>query len=324
MHDLIRRGRRPSSLASADPRCVVRRRRRHGRRDFAAHCRRANPQLVLDGLAVCREPCGQRVSLARQAAFGLSGGAIHRSPARLQGRALHRVLLQPASGSRGFARIRRRAAPGRRRDSAIGRHPARRAVLDAANGLRQFGAGGGGVRHVRIALRNPSQPGSWLAAGSYQLRRSLREFAASGQTPAAASCRAKPAVLAIQAPRRIHGTRRPAIWILPTDAALQSVADPDPNTANTSPDGSAKADAKNTQQLPPGTNPLDSGEKGDSAQPSDANAHFVRRAPIRNPASRTVPKTRRMPRTRTNPAVPARIPASEASCAMHCPICWRK
>jgi hypothetical protein len=55
------------------------------------------------------------------------------------------------------------------------------------------------------------------------------------------------------------------------DAALQSAADPDPSTANTAPDASAKADAKNTQQLPPGTNPLDSGEKGDSPQPGDAN-----------------------------------------------------
>ena len=58
-----------------------------------------------------------------------------------------------------------------------------------------------------------------------------------------------------------------------TDAALQAVADPDPNTASTSPDGSAKADAKNSEQLPPGNNPLDSGEKGDAAQQSDANAN---------------------------------------------------
>jgi hypothetical protein len=56
------------------------------------------------------------------------------------------------------------------------------------------------------------------------------------------------------------------------DATLQSVQDPDPNNANASPDGSAKADAKSTEQLPPGSNPLDSGEKGESAQPSDANA----------------------------------------------------
>ncbi len=56
------------------------------------------------------------------------------------------------------------------------------------------------------------------------------------------------------------------------DAALQSVADPDPNSASTSPDASAKADAKNTEQLPPGTNPLDSGEKGDS-QPGDASTN---------------------------------------------------
>jgi hypothetical protein len=58
-----------------------------------------------------------------------------------------------------------------------------------------------------------------------------------------------------------------------TDAALQSVEDPDPNSGNTSPVGSAKADAKSTEQLPPGSNPLDSGEKGDSPQSSDASAN---------------------------------------------------
>jgi hypothetical protein len=59
-----------------------------------------------------------------------------------------------------------------------------------------------------------------------------------------------------------------------SDAPLQSNADPDPTGASTSPDASAKADAKSTEQLPPGTNPLDSGEKGDSQQqPSDANAN---------------------------------------------------
>ena len=57
------------------------------------------------------------------------------------------------------------------------------------------------------------------------------------------------------------------------DAALQSVNDPDPNNAATSPDASAKADAKSTEQLPPGSNPVDSGEKGDSAQQGDANAN---------------------------------------------------
>ena len=55
-----------------------------------------------------------------------------------------------------------------------------------------------------------------------------------------------------------------------TDAALQSVENPDPKNATTSPDGSAKADSKSAEQLPPGNNPLDSGEKGDSS-PSDAN-----------------------------------------------------
>jgi hypothetical protein len=57
-----------------------------------------------------------------------------------------------------------------------------------------------------------------------------------------------------------------------TDAALQSVEDPDPNNSGDAPDGSAKADAKSTEQLPPGTNPLDSGEKGDSS-PSDTSAN---------------------------------------------------
>jgi hypothetical protein len=58
-----------------------------------------------------------------------------------------------------------------------------------------------------------------------------------------------------------------------TDAALQSVKDPDSNNASTSPDASAKADAKSSEQLPPGSNPLDSGEKGDSAKPSDESAN---------------------------------------------------
>jgi hypothetical protein len=56
------------------------------------------------------------------------------------------------------------------------------------------------------------------------------------------------------------------------DAALQSVDDPDANNRSASPDASAKADAKNTEQMPPGTSPLDSGEKGESA-PSDQNAN---------------------------------------------------
>jgi hypothetical protein len=58
-----------------------------------------------------------------------------------------------------------------------------------------------------------------------------------------------------------------------TDAARQSVENPDPNNANTSPDGSAKADAKSTEQLPPGSNPLDSGEKGDPSPSNDAGAN---------------------------------------------------
>ena len=56
-------------------------------------------------------------------------------------------------------------------------------------------------------------------------------------------------------------------------AALQSVNDTDPNQAAGSPDGSAKADAKNSEQMPPGTNPLDSGEKGESSLPNDPGAN---------------------------------------------------
>jgi hypothetical protein len=58
-----------------------------------------------------------------------------------------------------------------------------------------------------------------------------------------------------------------------TDAALQSVENPEPNNGNSSPDGSAKADAKSTEQLPPGSNPLDSAEKGDSSRSDDASAN---------------------------------------------------
>ncbi|MGP0074707.1 MAG: hypothetical protein ACLPWF_22575 [Bryobacteraceae bacterium] len=57
-----------------------------------------------------------------------------------------------------------------------------------------------------------------------------------------------------------------------TDAALPSAANPDSNNAGTSPDSSAKADAKGSEQLPPGTNPLDSGEKGEPS-PSDSAAN---------------------------------------------------
>jgi hypothetical protein len=57
------------------------------------------------------------------------------------------------------------------------------------------------------------------------------------------------------------------------DAARQSVEDPEASNSSTSPDGAAKADATNNEQLPPGTNPLDSGEKGESALPSDQNAN---------------------------------------------------
>ena len=58
-----------------------------------------------------------------------------------------------------------------------------------------------------------------------------------------------------------------------TDAALQSAEDPNANNGNTAPDGSAKADAKATQELPEGDNPLDSGEKGDSSLASDQSAN---------------------------------------------------
>lgn len=58
-----------------------------------------------------------------------------------------------------------------------------------------------------------------------------------------------------------------------TDTALQSVQNADPNKASTSPDGAAKTDAKSTEQVPPGANPLDSGEKGEPSAPSDASAN---------------------------------------------------
>ena len=57
------------------------------------------------------------------------------------------------------------------------------------------------------------------------------------------------------------------------DASRQSVENPESNNAAASPDGSAKADSKSTEQLPPGTNPLDSGEKGASSLPSDTSAN---------------------------------------------------
>jgi len=57
------------------------------------------------------------------------------------------------------------------------------------------------------------------------------------------------------------------------DAASQSVGDPDSNTGSAS-EGDAKADAKSSQQeMPPGANPLDSGEKGESSLPADSNAN---------------------------------------------------
>ncbi len=57
------------------------------------------------------------------------------------------------------------------------------------------------------------------------------------------------------------------------DAALQSVPDPAPTSASTPADGPVKADAKNTDQLPPGSNPLDSGEKGESAPQNDQSGN---------------------------------------------------
>jgi hypothetical protein len=58
-----------------------------------------------------------------------------------------------------------------------------------------------------------------------------------------------------------------------TDAALQSVEDPQTKNGDAAADGSGKEDAKATQELPPGNNPVDSGEKGDAAQSSDAQAN---------------------------------------------------
>jgi hypothetical protein len=58
-----------------------------------------------------------------------------------------------------------------------------------------------------------------------------------------------------------------------TETALQSVEDQSPANNGAAPDTAAKADAKSTEQIPPGSNPLDSGEKGDSAQQNEANAN---------------------------------------------------
>ena len=57
------------------------------------------------------------------------------------------------------------------------------------------------------------------------------------------------------------------------DAAPQLSDTSDPNNASTPPDGDAKAGTKSTEQLPPGTNPLDSGEKGESSLPNDSKAN---------------------------------------------------
>lgn len=56
-------------------------------------------------------------------------------------------------------------------------------------------------------------------------------------------------------------------------AALEAVNDTDPNGEGVPADGSAKANAKNSEQMPPGTNPLDSGEKGESSMPNDPGAN---------------------------------------------------
>jgi hypothetical protein len=58
-----------------------------------------------------------------------------------------------------------------------------------------------------------------------------------------------------------------------TDAARQTADDPATNNGNTAPDGAAQADAKNTQQLPTGDNPLDSGEKGESSKQGEQGAN---------------------------------------------------
>ena len=57
-----------------------------------------------------------------------------------------------------------------------------------------------------------------------------------------------------------------------TKEALQSAANPDPNSAS-SPDSSAKTGDKSSDQVPPGNNPLDPGEKGESSLPNGANAN---------------------------------------------------
>ncbi|HEX5229617.1 MAG TPA: hypothetical protein VFW44_18020 [Bryobacteraceae bacterium] len=57
------------------------------------------------------------------------------------------------------------------------------------------------------------------------------------------------------------------------DAARQSAEDPQASNAAGAPDSDAKADSKGTEQMPPGTNPLDSGEKGDPAAQGEQNSN---------------------------------------------------
>lgn len=57
------------------------------------------------------------------------------------------------------------------------------------------------------------------------------------------------------------------------DAARESVEAPSPTNAQAPPDASAKVDAQSKEQVPPGTNPLDSGDKGQSSLPNDAKSN---------------------------------------------------
>ncbi len=306
MHDLIRRGRRRQASHLLIHAASFARRGRAGGRDCAAHGRRSNPQLVLAGRAVRRGPRRRRVSLARQIAFALSGRPIHRSPARFQGRALDGVLLQ-----RSTPRLARRRRRLHRRISA----KPRRIWRDRPTSIAA----------CRFFCREPRTsiwlwwPSRWGCSGcvteSSAVSTSARRWFTSTSTVSSGPRRKSPmraaaanvpamATAAAIRPPRIPGTRRPAISIPPPTPRSNPSKIPTRTTPSTSPDGSAKADAKSTEQLPPGTQSAGFRRKRRfSRRATRTPTH--RRAPIPNPGSRTARRTPRMPRTRTSPAIPA-------------------
>ncbi len=151
------------------------------------------------------------------------------------------------------------------------------------------------------------------------------DFAASGQSANRANALATNGQRD-PGPRQIRRRRRPTIMIRPPTPRCNPSRIPIRTAQARRPTPSAKADAKSSEQLPPGANPLDSGEKGDSSLPKPNDANQPASGPIRNPASRMVPRTRRKTqrRKRINPAAQATIPASPTSCATRFRICWRK